>query len=345
VLPDFSVEAFRAYIYARKSKTTAVKYAQAATRFVSFCSRHNLSMDHLPPGVLSLFSDSLLHEGMKMSSVRAMCSGVSRYVDWCRNKGKNVPVMGSPDLPRSQRPPPNVLTGNALLSYLALASRLHEPIRTALVLLPFCGLRSFELSKLKLTDIRSIRVPGTHGRPDQDLIAFSVVGKGGKHRVVPLLLDGKPLLIAYLKRWRRTQRGPHLFPMGQRNEPISPRTLRHHVQAIRKRVGENRLTPHTLRRTYLTTLHRQGLDIPTLTRIAGHASVQTTVDHYLALENDTVAGSAAGIRLVERGPHSEKMAAATAGLSGFLSSSAFSRGVISVPDLPPTPPEDDERFP
>jgi hypothetical protein len=39
------------------------------------------------------------------------------------------------------------------------------------------------------------------------------------------------------------------------------------------------------------------------------------------------------------------MAAATAGLSGFLSSSAFSRGVISVPDLPPTPPEDDERFP
>ena len=344
VLPDFSVEAFRAYIHARKSKTTALKYGQAATKFVSFCARHNLSIDNLPPGVLSLFSDSLLHDGMKMSSVRAMCSGVSRYIDWCRNKGKNVPVLGSPDLPKGHRPPPNVLTGQALMGYLALASRLHEPIRTALILLPFCGLRTFELATLKLSDIRSIRVPGSNGKPAQDLIVFSIIGKGGKHRVVPLLLDGKPLLLAYLKKWRRTQPGSNLFPMGHRGEPISSRTLRHHVQAIRKRVGEHRLTPHTLRRTYLTTLHRQGLDIPTLTRIAGHASVQTTVDHYLAIEQDSIAGAVAGIRLVEKGAHAEKMAAATAGLSGFLSSSAFDRGVITVPDLPPTHP-DDERFP
>ena len=342
MLPDISVESFRAYIYTRKSKTTAVKYAQAATKFVGFCSRHNLSIDNLPPGVLSLFSDYLLHDGMKMSSVRAMCSGVSRYIDWCRNKGKNVPTLGSPDLPKGQRPPPNVLTGNALLSYLALASRLHEPVRTALVLLPFCGLRSFELAKLKLTDIRTLRVPGSNGKPAQELIAFSVVGKGNKHRVVPLLLDGKPLLLAYLRRWRRPQPGVNLFPMGSRGDAISARTLRHHVQAIRKRVGENKLTPHTLRRTYLTTLHRQGLDIPTLTRIAGHASVQTTVDHYLAIEQDSIAGAVAGIRLVEKGEHARKMAEATAGLSGFLSSSAFDRGVMPVPELPPTPP--DERF-
>lgn len=341
MLPDISVESFRAYIHARKSKTTAVKYAQAATKFVGFCARHNLSMDHLPPGVLSLFSDSLLHEGMKITSVRAMCSGVSRYIDWCRNKGKNVPTLGSPDLPKTHRPPPNVLTGNALLSYLALASRLHEPVRTALILLPFCGLRSFELAKLKITDIKTIRIPGSNGKPDQELIAFSVVGKGNKHRIVPLLLDGKPLLIGYLKKWRKSQPGLNLFPMGHRGDAISARTLRHHVQAIRKRVGENKLTPHTLRRTYLTTLHRQGLDIPTLTKIAGHASVQTTVDHYLAIEQDSIVGSVAGIRLVEKGEHARKMAAATAGLSDFLSSSAFDRGVISVPDLPPT----EERFP
>jgi integrase len=49
-------------------------------------------------------------------------------------------------------------------------------------------------------------------------------------------------------------------------------------------------TPHTMRRTYVTTLHRKGIDLAIIAKIAGHANVQTTIDHYIATDaNDAVA--------------------------------------------------------
>lgn len=83
--------------------------------------------------------------------------------------------------------------------------------------------------------------------------------------------------------------------------PISTRTLRHYVQRIRQIIGVKKLTPHTLRRTYLTTLWRAGLDIPTLTRIAGHKSVQTTMAHYLDIQPEDMAGAIqrVGAKLVQ----------------------------------------------
>jgi len=52
---------------------------------------------------------------------------------------------------------------------------------------------------------------------------------------------------------------------------------------MREPMGMN-FTPHTMRRTYVTTLHRKGVDLATIAKIAGHANVQTTVDHYISME-------------------------------------------------------------
>jgi integrase/recombinase XerD len=331
---ELRVEAFRAYVENRHSKATATKYAQAVNKFLAFCGRHGLSFESLPPGVLSIFADYMLAEGSKLSTVRATVSGVSKYLNWCRTKGKVMPLLSEPDLPRGSRPAPKILVGKALLAYLAVASRLHEPIRTALLLAPYCGLRSDELVNLQLSDIRKFTTQGG------DMLAFSVIGKGQKHRVAPVLLDGKPLLVAYLRGWRARQRGPFLFPMAD-GSPLSSRTLRHHVLHIARRIGESKLSPHTLRRTYLTTLHRHGLDTATIAKIAGHASVQTTMDHYLAIEPEMMAGAVSGVRLVERGPHAEKVSDAKTRLSGFLGSTSNGRA-FDVPEPPLLMPEPEE---
>lgn len=346
---ESSIEAFTTYVAKRHTHGTAAKYAQSATRFLAFCQRNNLELRTLPPGILRIFADYLLHEGMKNSTVKSTVSGVSKYLEWCRANGIVMPVFASPDLPKQHRPPPNVLSSKALLAYIAISSRLHEPVRTALILLPFCGLRSFELAQLRLSDIKMIRLPPTNSRPQMELVAFQIQGKGGKFRISPLLEDGKPLLIAYLQKYRRVLHfdSPYLFPM-LKGRPISSRTIRLHVQQIReaiaRRIGTeaDKIHPHALRRTYLTALWKQGIDPLTIAKIAGHASVQTSYDHYLAIEADDIAGATAHVRLVEKGLNADRRAAAGARLSAFLENTAQSRGVLPIPDMPPTPPPETE---
>lgn len=332
-----SVDAFRAYITHVRSKSTGTKYAQAAQRFLEFCGRNSLDIDRLPPAVLSLFAESLTNDGLRPASVHTFAAGAKKYLEWLQGRGRSIPQLARADLPKVVSPPPNVIQGNALIQYLGLASRHKEPVRTAMLLLPFCGLRSFELCALELKHIRKMRVPAHNHRPAQDVIVLTVLGKGEKYRTVPLLLDGKRLLTDYLRGWRYHQPGSWLFPMGAAHH-LSPRTLRAHVKEVRELVGVDRLTPHALRRTYLTTLHRHGLDPATMAKIAGHASIQTTFNHYLAIEAEDIAGSAAHVRLVAKGPDADRAAAASAQIGTFLSNTADQRVREDVPLPEPLPP-------
>lgn len=345
VLPDTSVESFRAYMQHARSKNTAIKYGQAAQRLLLFLGKNNLTVKNVPPGVLSLFAESLKHENCKPATVHTFVAGAKRYLEWLRAKGHVLPTISKADLPRVHSPPPNVVRGNDLLRFLTRASIQREPTRTATLLLPYCGLRSFELVGLKLTDIKRVHVPAYQSKAATEMVCLTVRGKGDDYRVVPLLLDGKPLLIAYLKGWRRLQPGDWLFPMPGGGH-MSTRTLRDSVKTIRDDLNlGKRVTPHTLRRTYTTTLHAQGVDVATLTKIVGHKSVQTTMDHYLAIEEDRIAGATTGVRLVAKGGTEDLTKIAGKGLHDFLTQTQEARGVAMPAEMMLTPedgPEGDE---
>jgi integrase len=84
---------------------------------------------------------------------------------------------------------------------------------------------------------------------------------------------------------------------------MSDRTLRAALQHIRTPLGM-RFTPHTMRRTYLTTLFRKGVDSAVLAKIAGHADIKTLITHYLALDDVDVARAVhmVGAKLTEGNP-------------------------------------------
>ncbi len=315
-LPSLTIEAFRTYLLAVKTPATANKYAHGADRFMAFIARNSLTLSTLPPGILSLFSESLVHDGLKPASVAVYVASARRFLEWLRAKGEtNVPHLAKVDLPKIETPAPNALSQDALLAYLSNASRQPEPARTALLLMPFCGLRVDELATLSMESISKVPVPPRAGAPPTTYLCLTVRGKGGKVRTVPLLLDGSPLLIAYLRGWRRRVQGLWLFPSPTGKGAISARTLRWRVKKLHAAMVKQgfdtrkvrRLTSHTLRRTYLTTLHRAGLDVPTLTRIAGHESVQTTMKHYLEIRPEDMTGAVhkTGARLVPTGAYAQ----------------------------------------
>lgn len=321
LLPTSQTDAFYSYLENVLSLNTAKKYKHGAEKFLAFLAQHGIRFDKMPPNILSVYAEALLHARMKPASVTVYVAAARRFIEWSNRRGEtSVTVHSRVELPRIVRVPPNALTQEHIIAFLRLASRLKEPMRTAMLLLPYCGLRTQEIVGLKLDSVTKIGNRNREGRAIEYL-CLTVTGKGGKIRTVPILFDGAAILVRYLANWRRFIRSSNraLF-VNAKGKSLSDRTMRYHIMRMKDAIGAKRLTLHTLRRTYLTTLQRAGVDIATITKLAGHASVQTTLNHYLEIQPEDLVSSLdkAGARLVEKSSYADNVSSASKDVLDFL---------------------------
>ncbi len=107
--------------------------------------------------------------------------------------------------------------------------------------------------------------------------ALTVLGKGGKTRMVPVLPVVVAAIADYLAQcpWRLTAEGP-LF-VGVRGGPLSPRIIQLAVEGLRGSLGlPGSATPHALRHSFATHLLGRGGDLRAIQELLGHASLSTT---------------------------------------------------------------------
>lgn len=137
------------------------------------------------------------------------------------------------------------------------------------------GLRISELVALNRSDI------------DFDKREFSVRGKGGKVR--PVFLSGRSMeaLTAYLDTrednyeplfisYGRPRDDEDLVGLGERYR-LTAYTIQEVVRKHGRLAGINKkVTPHTLRHSFATTLLNNGADIRSVQEMLGHSSIQTT---------------------------------------------------------------------
>ena len=131
-----------------------------------------------------------------------------------------------------------------------------------------CGLRSYELTNLKLSDIDFDR-----------MTVFIKRQKGNKDRYVPLsqhLARGLKKYIAtehpvkYLFNSQVTKEGA---PRG-----ITTRGIQWVIKENRSKIGTHKkVTAHTLRHSYATHLLEDGLNIMAIKELLGHAMIETTL--------------------------------------------------------------------
>lgn len=288
--PDVSIKSFHSYLVGVKSKETAKKYAYCARSFVRLMQSSGYTdFSQIPLGLLGDFASMLRKSGLGASSTRVQVYAVKRYLEWVRGRGVAVAEQARVDLPSVEIRMRPVLEPALLTQYFRQADLgLEEPMRTAVMLLPCCGLRANEMVNMRLSNIRRANVALKNGKKKTTLF-LSVIGKGNKERSVPLMEEGVEILTGYLAGWRKRQPGPWVFPKSTNDkktsgkEHVSDRHLRGSLQKLREPLGMD-FTPHTMRRTYITTLYRKGVDLRTLADIAGHSSMQTTVDHYIAMD-------------------------------------------------------------
>lgn len=288
---DTSVEGFKRYLEGVRTPATADKYTRNVKTFLNVIAANNYQhFGELPPNILSQYAVALRNRGYGQSSVHNHVYAVQRYLNWVRDQGGEVSHLAAPDLPTVEFRVKEILDPEQVQKYLNLCNNLlDEPVRTAAMFAPCCGLRAQELCTLQLTNIRRGKIQ--LGDTTRDTLLLQVIGKGGKERIVPLMEEGVELLAGYLGGWRRSTGGPWVFPAGHTKtlsqKPMPERTLRNAMMRVRDPMGME-FTPHTMRRTYLTVLWRRGVPEAVLAKIAGHKDVGTLLKHYLALDEQDI---------------------------------------------------------
>lgn len=146
-----------------------------------------------------------------------------------------------------------------------------------LMLLYNTGARVSEIIALKVNDVRLELHSSVH-----------LLGKGRKHRAVPLWRKTTRLLQSWLKRSGLTPDSP-LLP-NSRGEPMSRSGVAQRLKIAVQRAATKcptlrlvRISPHTIRHTTAMHLLQSGVDLSTIAMWLGHESIETT-HQYLAAD-------------------------------------------------------------
>ena len=297
------VDEFKAYLKTCKSRTAVDKYTQAARGFCGYLASIGKTIETAHRGALRDFVAWLVtpEAGMTTPSpatVHLQIAGVRSYLEYLRGNGVNVPDMVKPERPKIESKMPVVLSTDEVKAYARLALAEAEPYATALLILPFCGLRVDELVNLKLGDVTF----KDFGPGDRRYILYVRRGKGGKSRLAPLLSGPQCAVSHALDRYlledrTKFQRDESSIPRAQRwlfpapatrfYNSISVQRLQTTCVRWREETGVGDLHPHMCRATYATALLSTGheyappIDALEVARYLGHAKgVDVLAEHY-----------------------------------------------------------------
>jgi len=162
------------------------------------------------------------------------------------NKGQLDGLISAPDLGRA-----NGLRDQAMIELLYAS-----------------GLRVSELCRVRVSDL------------ERDLGFVRVVGKGNKHRIVPVGQAALKAVEAYLEKGRpnllKRRASPYLF-VTNRGTAMTRQAFWKLLAVYGKKAGIfHNLSPHVVRHTFATHLLEGGADLRSVQTMLGHSDISTT---------------------------------------------------------------------
>src|SRR5688572_3191118 len=216
-------------------------------------------------------------EKRQPSTVNRRLAALRRFFQWARATGlaKELPtdnVKGVASSPRA----PRWLEKRDVDRLIRTVERHGNTRDLAIVLtLRHTGIRVGELSALQSGDVEISERKGT-------LTVRS--GKGSKFRALPLNVDARRAIAAYLD-VRPTVSDDHLF-IGQRGQGISSRAVELLVEKYGRLAGLEDVTPHTLRHSFGKHALDAGADLVSVSALLGHQRLETTAIYTTPSQRD-----------------------------------------------------------
>ena len=204
--------------------------------------------------------------GLSAKSLQRRLSAIRSFYGWLgRERSLEAnPAMGL-RAPKAPRKLPQVLDADE-------AARLVEvPTDAPLGLRDRAMLELFYSSGLRLSELCGLRWRAL----DLAEGLVTVVGKGGKTRLVPVGSHARAALQAWRDENKPAADAP-VFP-GRAGGPISPRTVQARLRELALRQGLfKRVHPHLLRHSFASHVLESSGDLRGVQELLGHADIATT---------------------------------------------------------------------
>ena len=266
----------------RLSPRTVEAYGRDVGQFLAFLGRHAggastlATLHDLDVLDVRAFMAHRRAGGLSGRSLMRTLAGVRSFARFLERHGRGrLGALGAVRTPRTPRPLPRpvaVAPAKRLADPGLRAGEAHEPwilARDAAVLALLYG------SGLRISEALGLRA-GDIPRPGES-DTLTVTGKGGKTRMVPVLLPVLQLVADYaaLCPYARPPDAPAF--VGAKGGPLSPRIVQLAMASLRGALGlPDTATPHALRHSFATHLLARGGDLRSIQELLGHASLSTT---------------------------------------------------------------------
>jgi integrase/recombinase XerC len=271
----------------RLSPLTVDAYERDSRQFLLFLTRHlggppGLSdVSDLQPADLRAFLAFRRNDGAGARTLGRGMAGLRSFLRFMEKRGlANAAGAAALRTPKQPKSLPKPLTAGDAKRVVSSGEQLAEEpwiaARNAAVLTLLYG------SGLRISEALGLTGGMLTGREQ----AIRVTGKGGKTRLVPILVAAQEAVALY-----RRLCPYHLAPgeplfRGARGGPLQPAILQREMQKLRGSLGlPESATPHALRHSFATHLLGRGGDLRTIQELLGHASLSTT-QIYTAVDTD-----------------------------------------------------------
>jgi integrase/recombinase XerC len=261
------------------SPKTIEAYRRDVVQFLAFLAEHLggapslKELAALEPADVRAFLAARRADAIGSRSLMRSLAGLRAFARFLEKNGKGkVGALAAVRAPKIGKTLPRPLAADAAKSMADPDSAagdgrepwIHARDAAVLGLLYGCGLRISEALGLNRADF---------GARD----TLTVLGKGRKQRMVPLLPQVQKLVADYIALcpFDLPEAGP-LF-VGAKGGPLSPRLIQLSMARLRGALGlPETATPHALRHSFATHLLAGGGDLRSIQELLGHASLSTT---------------------------------------------------------------------
>jgi len=262
----------RDLVAAGASPRTLAAYERDLNQLVAWAEGSGLEPDGVGHKDLRRYAASLSAAGRAPATVARKLAAIRGFYGFLLRTGR---VAQNPaDLvsaPKRKARLPQVLTSEqmaGLLDAVPSTSPLEIRDRAMFELAYSCGLRSEEVLTLTVDSI------------DFDDEIVRVLGKGSKHRLVPVGEPARRAVERYIAGARPSlvvDPDERVLFLSRNGRPLSASDLSRRL-AIRMReaAAAGGVSPHALRHSFATHLLEGGADLRTIQELLGHASISTT---------------------------------------------------------------------
>jgi len=272
------IETFESYLREQgKAEKTIQSYTGDTTGFIAYMASKSLSFDgSLNRFIMNSYKSHLIKENYRPTTINKKLNSLQSFNDFLIHEGfmtDKVVELGRDriKIAKGSEKPVEVYSEETIESLFFHLEKVKD-IRDRVIvqLLLFTGVRVSELCSIRIKDIDFL----SHH--------LKVIGKGGKYREIPLKAEVVETIKMYLLERRKSKhfQSENLL-LGQRGALNRDAINRVLTRITKQAKLKQKLKPHACRHTFCTSLVSKGVPLTTVSKLAGHASIETTARFYI----------------------------------------------------------------